>query len=590
MATPNQDTSASIAHFERGWHATAYDYMCADGKSVYQNVRLELFDTTGTRIGKTFRQRRHDDSGRVVENLTGVQHVPYRLPDLIENPDATIWVNEGEKCADAVADTGRIATSVAKWTDEVISHFRGRDVIVVPDNDDAGARRAAKAEAALRPVAKSLRIAKPPVLDPARAIGWDMADYLACGGSIADIEAKLAKSKRHDGPIWWDQIGPRGSGDYVVKGILHPGDFACVYGESYAGKSHLALDLAVSVATGQPWHGHRVKQCAVLYVALEGWRGFENRVAARRQQLAGQHVPLAVWMTSLDFSKPETTEYLIRIVQQLAQVAPKIGLIVFDTMARAIGANDENTSQGMGAIISASARIQEETGACSLWVHHVGKDTGRGPRGHSSLYAALDTGIKVTREGNGTSKAEIEKQKDGESGLKWQFRIVPHTLGTDQDGDIITAGVPEFIDINPNARNRPEPKGHAGKALNLLRRLVYDIGKPKPGVPGIPDNQLCVTETEWGQECMRVRLGQGGGDAEQKAFARASQSLKDGGHIGHATGQVWPTDNIGQTRTNAGHVRSADRTDTDIPLKGMSDVRCEDTAEEISEGYVDGYG
>ena len=588
VATPDPNTSGTIADLvERGWQPTIYDYDDANGVTVYHKVRLELFDSAGVRIGRTFRQRRRDANGRHVENLDGVSPVPYRLPEIVANPEPLIWVLEGEKCADAVAATGRLATSVAKWTAEVISNFQGRDVIVVPDNDDAGAKLAAKADAALRPVAKSVRIAKPPVLNPARAVGWDMADYLDCGGSMADIEAKL---QQRDGPIWWEQIGLRGSAEYIVKGILHPGDFACVYGESYTGKSHLALDMAVSIATGQPWRGQRVRQCSVLYVAMEGRRGFENRVAARRQQLPGQHVPLAVWMTTLDFSNPTTTGQLIHIVQQLASVAPKIGLIVFDTMARAIGVNDENSSNGMGAIISASARIQEETGACTLWVHHVGKDFGRGPRGHSSLYAALDTGIRVTRDGDGTSKAEIEKQKDGESGLKWPFRIVPHTLGIDEDGDTITAGVIEFMDISPNARNRPEPKGHAAKALNLLRKLVHRVGELKPGMPGIPENQPSVSEADWRQECMRVRLGQGDDDSEQKAFARASRSLKQGGHTAHVTGQVWPAENnghAGQTRTKDGHVRSADRTDTDIPPKGMSNVRAEDMS--MSDGVVEGW-
>ena len=87
-----------------------------------------------------------------------------------------------------------------------------------------------------------------------------------------------------------------------------------------------------------------------------------------------------------------------------------------------------------------------------------------------------------------------------------------------------------------------------------------------------------------------MRLGQGDDDSEQKAFVRASRSLKHGGHIAHVTGQVWPTENnghAGQTRTKAGHVRGADRIDTDIPIKGMSDVRAEDTS--MSDGVVEGW-
>lgn len=583
---PAADTSGSISSLcHRGWRATAYPYEDENGATVFENVRLELFDNHGHRVEKTFRYRRHDGDGNVVENLDGIAPLPYRLQDILADTGAVIWVVEGEKDADALAAIGRTATSVSKWTEEIIEHFRGRDVVVVPDNDDAGAKRAAKANAALLPVVKSLRIAHPPVLDPSRAVGWDMADFLEMGGNIADVPAVLVVPAQNDGPIWWNQIGIRPSAGYLVKGILHPGDFACIFGESYTGKSHLALDLALSVASGATWQGHRVSQSSVLYLALEGWRGFEHRVAVRRQEFAA-HVPLALWMTSLDFTDGTKTQDLIEIVKRLADVAPKVGLIVIDTLARALGGNDENTSQGMGVIISASARIQRETGACALWVHHVGKDANRGPRGHSSLLAALDTGIKVTREEGGFSRARVEKQKDGEGGQAWDFRILPVPLGYDQDGDMITAGVPEFIDVASHSPGRKRPTGQADAALKILRTLIRDTGNAKHGVVGIPDGQMTVDEASWRQECMRLKLGNGEIESEQKAFKRASASLANEGHVTQMHGQVWPTSTqaqAGQTRTNNGHVRDVYRTDTDTPLRGVSDVRDGDV---MIDGYV----
>ena len=583
---PAPDTSGSISDLlQRGWQPTIYPYEGEDGVTAYERLRLELFDSTGIRIKKTFRQRHYDQDGNVIENMHGVSPLPYRLLDIMGDTGAVIWLVEGEKDADALAAIGMTATSVSKWTDEIIEHFRGRDVVVVPDNDDPGARHAANAEAALLPLVKSLRIARPPVLDSSRAVGWDMADFLEMGGNIADVPAVLVVPAQNDGPIWLDQISIRPSTGYLVKNILHPGDCACIFGESYTGKSHFALDLALGVASGATWKGQRVLQSTVLYIALEGWRGFEHRVAARKQEFAA-HVPLALWMTSLDFTDGTDTQKLIEIVKGLADFAPKVGLIVIDTLARAIGGNDENTSQGMGVIVSASARIQKETGACVLWVHHVGKDAARGPRGHSSFFAALDTGIKVTREEGGFSRARVEKQKDGEGGQAWDFRILPVPLCLDQDGDMITAGVPEFIDVASHAPSRKRPTGQAEAALKILRTLVRDTGNEKHGVVGIPDGQMTVDEASWRQECKRLKLSTGEVEAEQKAFKRSSESLDRGGHITRAHGQVWPNSahgHAGQTRTDAGHVRSVHRTDTDIPLRGMSDVRDGDV---MIDGYV----
>jgi hypothetical protein len=408
---------------------------------------------------------------------------------------------------------------------------------------------------------------------------------------MADIEAELARQNNGDGPVWWDQISPRGNADYLVKGVINRGDFVSVYGESYTGKSHFALDLALSVAAGRPWRGHRVTQCAVLYVALEGWRGFENRVAARRREFEGEHVPLAVWTTSLDFSEPTTTGTLIEIVRRLAEVAPRIGLIVIDTVARAMGAVDENSSQGMGTLISASSRIQKETGASVLWIHHVGKDPGKGPRGHSSFFAALDTGIRISREDEKTSKAVIEKQKDGEGDRTWHFRVVSRTLGVDDDGDVITAGVPEFVDVAPAAQRETGPSGQAGKALGILRKLVYEIGELRPEFLHVPQGQPTVLKSEWQQACSEARLGEGGPSAEQKAFARAVETLEQRGYISLAGGHVWPQiggGQAGQTRTDEGHDRSTGWTDMDTPLRGVSDVQVENGlgGDAVLDGYI----
>jgi hypothetical protein len=165
---------------ERGWQPTAYQYTDATGAVVYEKLRLEFFDSAGVRIAKTFRQRHRNDNGNVVENLRGIEPLPYRLEEMAANPDATVWVVEGEKCADAVAETGRTATSVSKWTADIVAHFRGRDVVVVPDNDDPGRRIAAQAEAALRPVAKTLRLASLPSSTPRKKmVGISLTSWRA---------------------------------------------------------------------------------------------------------------------------------------------------------------------------------------------------------------------------------------------------------------------------------------------------------------------------------------------------------------------------------------------------------------------------
>jgi hypothetical protein len=72
----------------------------------------------------------------------------------------------------------------SKWRPELNSFFRGRDVIVLPDNDDAGRDHACAVAANLARVATSVRILELPHLPPK----GDVSDWLAEGGTRERLE------------------------------------------------------------------------------------------------------------------------------------------------------------------------------------------------------------------------------------------------------------------------------------------------------------------------------------------------------------------------------------------------------------------
>jgi putative DNA primase/helicase len=78
---------------------SAYSYRDETGALRYQVVRL--------RDPKDFRQRRPNGAPDTFEwNMHGVEPLPYRLPDLLADPDATVFLPEGEKDVDNLADVG----------------------------------------------------------------------------------------------------------------------------------------------------------------------------------------------------------------------------------------------------------------------------------------------------------------------------------------------------------------------------------------------------------------------------------------------------------------------------------------------------
>lgn len=108
-----------------------YDYTDANGQLLFQVVRYQP---------KNFKQRQPDGKGSWIWNLKGLQPVLYKLPDVLRANE--VLIVEGEKDADALAELGLIATTcpmgAKKWRPEYNEALRGKDVVLIPDNDLEG--------------------------------------------------------------------------------------------------------------------------------------------------------------------------------------------------------------------------------------------------------------------------------------------------------------------------------------------------------------------------------------------------------------------------------------------------------------------
>ena len=67
---------------------------------------------------------------------------------------------------------------------------------------------------------------------------------------------------------------------FLIEGIIPLQCFSAVVGPSYSFKTFIALDMALSVAAGLPFHGMDVKQGTVIYVNGEGRHGIMMRINA----------------------------------------------------------------------------------------------------------------------------------------------------------------------------------------------------------------------------------------------------------------------------------------------------------------------
>ncbi|WP_162561655.1 AAA family ATPase [Yoonia vestfoldensis] len=252
----------------------------------------------------------------------------------------------------------------------------------------------------------------------AKAEGWTGADPMQPSRlsflSPADCEAAPARG-------------------YILKGMVAPGDVACIVGAPGAGKSLLAPYLAYMVAQGSEAFSMRSKAGGVLYVAAEDPHGMRGRIKALRATYGD--APAFRLVEGVSNLLIDQSPDLAALLEAVEQQRPT--LIVIDTLAMAFPALEENSAEGMGRVVAA-ARSLTKWGAAVVLIHHDTKDGQQGlPRGHSLLNGALDVALHIKRDDNGVVKGRLTKNRNGPCDLEIAFTIGTIDAGHDEDGDTI---------------------------------------------------------------------------------------------------------------------------------------------------------
>lgn len=206
----------------------------------------------------------------------------------------------------------------------------------------------------------------------------------------------------------------------LIAGLLDLDSLALLYGAPGIGKSFVALDMALRVATGTRWHGHQLVTAGpVLYIAAEGANGLADRIDAWKERAHhfGDPTGFAVVPSAVNLLDAAEVSGLCRHVA-LTQPA----LVIVDTLARCTPGAEENSSRDMGLAVSALDTIRTAGRSCVLAVHHAGKVLEAGLRGHSSLHGAADTVLRLTGAEH-VLHLDQEKQKHHIEGNRQTYRL-----------------------------------------------------------------------------------------------------------------------------------------------------------------------
>ena len=218
----------------------------------------------------------------------------------------------------------------------------------------------------------------------------------------------------------------------LVEDVLCYPSVVMLYGPPKIGKSLLAIDLALSVATGHWWQGRATIRGPVFYVAAEGVGGLGTRVAAwlHHHGVDRDELGSLTWLTrAVNLADSSAVERVAILVDNL-----RSSLIVIDTLARCMVGADENTARDMGNVVAALDRLRDICGSCVVVVHHMGKDRSAGARGSNALLGAVDTAVELTGDPEAV-RVKVEAQKDAPCVQPWWCT----TLSTVQSVVIVPA-------------------------------------------------------------------------------------------------------------------------------------------------------
>jgi len=334
---------------------------------------------------------------------------------------------------------------------------------------------------------------------------------------------------------------------WLVKPYLDAKSLAVIFGEPGTMKTFAALDLGLCLATGRPWHGHRVQQGSVFYIAGEGLTGLSRRIRAWEisRETSLEDAPFFTSDRPAQILDGASAREVVQAADELRELHGDPVLIVIDTLNRNFGPGDESSTADMGRFISIiDDKLRYRYGCAVLIVHHTGLNDKSRARGSSSLHAALDWEYQMSGLGIGVRTLTNTKTKDHKPPPPISFRQEIITLDgwvDPDDGEMMTSCVLH--------KTESAPRGERSRPLTGKKKVAYDA-------------LLAAIEASRGTsvhvDVWRVAAYRDGisatatQDAKRKAFQRAVDKLRDGGWIETRDDYWWPRRDTGQGRDNGG--------------------------------------
>jgi hypothetical protein len=221
-----------------------------------------------------------------------------------------------------------------------------------------------------------------------------------------------------------DEIKPP---KWLIKDALPEQSYSLLVAPPSSGKTFVALDMALSIATGAPfedWHGAwpEVAQGAVVFAAGEGRGGIKNRIKAWEKEHNEGEIVKDFYL--IDPVPHPDTEEIDCFIDAIDALGKDIALIVIDTVGRSMQGLNENAQQDASQFTRMVEEYTRSFNCAVLALHHTGHDNKARGRGSSVFEADADAVFVLEKDGE-TNKLFMKntKQKDAS---EWEHPKVLH--------------------------------------------------------------------------------------------------------------------------------------------------------------------
>lgn len=461
----------ALVRATRGRHVATWMYHYGNGAEALAVTRLEPGGPSGAdgKPPKLIRPLHPVEDGWAFGDPLGDFLPLYELPKI--RKESRVFIVEGEKATDAGWQIGLPCTTSAHgarsadrtdWTP-----IKGKEVVILPDNDEPGRQYAADVLAILGRLTNpaSIRVVELPGLPE----GGDLADFVAMRAEDgkepeairAEVEhyvEKAAEASRTFARV--ERIGDMRNAEvptWLVEGVLFQKAYTVLGGDPKSGKTTLALTLAIATLAGRPFLGRPVMRTGPV-VVLEADMGTGYFTHFVRQLAAGMGVapddllraPLCYRCTTeVDLLDAGTRD---AIGEEIASLKP--ALVILDPL-RDLHSGNENDSTELKPALDFCLHLRDRAETAVIAIDHLKKPTrggGSGPagydlRGSGSKYARADSVLIARDVGGSTRVSGTHRYAGAQRALT--VRLVDETE---------TSGGLRLVEVDPPTDGEPDAR------------------------------------------------------------------------------------------------------------------------------------